>query len=262
MAGVLSAFWQLPVAEDHIERTAFVTPSSKFCFNRMPFGVANAPLLFQHTMSLTLGHLGLESGILSYMDDIVCMSSTFDAHLRSLEQMFHALQNAGLTLKPSKVQFGQREISCLGHTISERGTSISSDRIAAIQQLPRPTYLKELLSILGTLNFVRRFVRDYADLTAPLVELTRKDFDVKKRFQTAWGKSITPPLTESARRCLPRRFCTFQTSRVISRSTPTRLNTVPALSSRNLPSVMTASLTSSPSLAAALPRASVNTARP
>ena len=59
-ADVLSAVWQLPVAEEHIDRTAFVTPTGKFCFYRMPFGVCNAPWLFQHMMSVTFGHLGLE----------------------------------------------------------------------------------------------------------------------------------------------------------------------------------------------------------
>ena len=61
-------------------------------------------------MSVTFGHLGPESGILTYMDGIVFLNSTFEAHLKSLEQMFSALQAAGLTLKPTKLQFGQKEI--------------------------------------------------------------------------------------------------------------------------------------------------------
>ena len=43
-------------------------------------------------MSVTLGQLGPESGILTYMDDIICLSSTFEDHLKSLKQMFSALQ--------------------------------------------------------------------------------------------------------------------------------------------------------------------------
>ena len=131
-ADVLSAFWQLPVAEEHIHRTAFVTPTGKFCFKRIPFGVCNAPWLFQHMMPVTFGHLGPESGILTYMDDVICLNSTFEAHLKSLEQMFSALQAAGLTLKPTKLQFGQKEIEYLGHVILEKGISISADRVKAI----------------------------------------------------------------------------------------------------------------------------------
>ena len=43
VADILSAFWQLPVAAEHVDRTAFVTPSGKYCVKRIPFGVANSP---------------------------------------------------------------------------------------------------------------------------------------------------------------------------------------------------------------------------
>ena len=139
---ILSAFWQLPVADKHVTRTAFVTPSGKYCFKRKPFGACNAPWLFQQTMSKTLGHLS-QSGVLVYMDDVICISPTFEAHLQSLERMFSALQAAGLTLKPSKVQFGQKKIEYLGHVISAEGIAVSTDRIKAIQKLPTPTNIKE-----------------------------------------------------------------------------------------------------------------------
>ena len=89
-------------------------------------------------MSVTFGHLGPESGILTYMDDIICLNSTLEAHLKSLEQMFSALQVAGLTLKPTKLQFGQKGVENLGHAISEKGLSINADRIEAILALPEP----------------------------------------------------------------------------------------------------------------------------
>ena len=61
-------------------------------------------------MSLALRHLGPESGVLSYMDDLMCIDHTFDAHLMSLEIMLASLQAARLTLKLSKNQFGQKEV--------------------------------------------------------------------------------------------------------------------------------------------------------
>ena len=130
-------------------------------------------------MSVTFGHLGPASGILTYMDDIVCLNSTFEAQLESLEKMFSALQAAGLTLKPTKLQLGQNEIEYIGHVISEKGISISADRIKTILALPEPVCIKDNRGFLGTLNYVRRFIDSCAEITAPLVELTRKDF-VKK----------------------------------------------------------------------------------
>ena len=82
------------------------------------------------------------------------------------------LQAAGLTLKPSKVQFGQKEIEDLGHEISANGISVSTERFEAINRLRTPTCVKGLRSVLGMVNFVRRFVRDYTETTATLFLLT------------------------------------------------------------------------------------------
>ena len=109
------------------------------------------------------------------MDDIICLNSTLEAHLKSLEQMVSTLQAAGLPLKPTKLQFGQKKIEDLGHVISEKGISISADRIKAILALPEPDCIKDNRGFLGTLNYVHRYIDGYAEITAPLVKLTRKD---------------------------------------------------------------------------------------
>ncbi|CAB1102857.1 unnamed protein product [Ectocarpus sp. CCAP 1310/34] len=171
VANVQSAYWQIPVHPDHVERTAFVTNSGKYCYKRMPFGVCHIPEL------------------LIYMDGFCVLSATFENHMKSLESMFVALQAAGLTLKPSKISFGPKSIEYLGHIISAEGISVGKDRIKAVQNLPTPRCLKDLRSVLGVVNFVRRFIPDYAEITNPLVELTRKEYATKSRFVKAWNKS-------------------------------------------------------------------------
>ena len=92
------------------------------------------------------------------MDDLTAFPPTWEAHLLLLERMFSALQAAGLTLKPSKLHFGSKQLKYLGHIISEHGISIRYDLIKAISELPDPKNTKELRSLLGAFNFVRRFV--------------------------------------------------------------------------------------------------------
>ena len=72
--------------------------------------------------------------------------------------MFSALQAAGVTLKPTNLQFGQNEIEYLGHVISEKGISISAHGIKALLALPEPECIKDNRGFLGTLNYVRRFI--------------------------------------------------------------------------------------------------------
>ena len=106
------------------------------------------------------------------MDDLCEVSATWENHLKSLESIFVALQAAGLTLKPSKLAFGPTSVVYLGPVNSVEGVSIGADRIKAIQNLPTPTYIKDLRSVLGVMNFVRRFVPNFAEVTAPLAVCT------------------------------------------------------------------------------------------
>ena len=89
------------VAKKDCHKTAFVTLTGKYVFKVPPFGIAKAPWAFQRVMSLAFANFGQRSGLLVYMNDAIACSATWKAHLRLLEDMFRALQAAGLTLKPS-----------------------------------------------------------------------------------------------------------------------------------------------------------------
>ena len=106
-----------------------------------------------------------------------------------------ALQAAGLTLKPSKLQFGSKQVKYFGHIISEHGITIDDDHIKVISELPDPKNIQELRSLLGTLNFVRRFVLEYAEVTAPLVELTKKQYKQRREFEKHWGTTQSEAVT-------------------------------------------------------------------
>ena len=39
-------FYQIPLDDKSVDKTAFITPYGKFAFTRMPFGLRNAPAVF------------------------------------------------------------------------------------------------------------------------------------------------------------------------------------------------------------------------
>ena len=100
--------------------------------------------------------------------------------------MFKALQAAGLTLKPSKVQFGPLEVKHLGHVLTADGNPIGEDHIKAMVNLPTPTTIKELRSGLGMVNFVRKFIPDLTGILALLRVLTKKE--AVKEVAKRWGR--------------------------------------------------------------------------
>ena len=67
------------------------------------------------------------------------------------------------------------------------GVAVGEGRINAIQELPTPACIYDLRSVLGVMNSVRWFVPNYAKITAPLVDLARKDFATCPRCKKAWG---------------------------------------------------------------------------
>ena len=118
-----SGYWQVEVAEEDKHKTAFqVGTLGFFEFNRMPFGLCNAPATFQRLMERCMGDMNLRDCLI-YLDDIVVFSATFEEHLERLEAVFERLQTNHLKLKASKCEFFRRQITYLG--VRERNTSRS-----------------------------------------------------------------------------------------------------------------------------------------
>ena len=184
---IQSAYWQIPIAKKDCHKTAFGSSKGKYDFKVFPFGIANAPWIFQRVMSLAFANFGQPSGLLVYMDDVIACSATWEAHLRLLEDMFRALQTAGLTLQPSVIHFGPKEVQYLGHDLSADGIRMGEARIKAIIDLKTPTTTKELRSVPGTVNFVRKFIPNLAPIIKSLVALTASQLQIYRHSETIGG---------------------------------------------------------------------------
>ena len=115
-------YWQIQIDKGGKEKTAFSTAKGHYEFNVMPFGLTNAPATFQHLMECVFAGLTGEQCLI-YLDDIIVFSSTFEEYLKRLTNVFTALREAGLKLKPSKCFFAQNEVHYLGHVVSVAGVS-------------------------------------------------------------------------------------------------------------------------------------------
>ena len=131
--------------------------------------------------------LSQPSGLLVYVDDVIACSATWEVHLRLSEDILRALQTASLTLQPSKIHFGPKEVQYLGHVLSADGIRMGKDRIKANIDLKTPASIKELRSVLGTVNFVRKFIPNLAPIIEPLVALTHKSVEKLQTSRNHWG---------------------------------------------------------------------------
>lgn len=165
-----SGYNQVPVAEADRPKTAFCTPFGLFEWNRMPFGLCNAPSTFQRLMQRIFGDQQCQS-LLLYLDDIVIFSSTVAQHLERLEVVLRRLQEEGLKAKVTKCAFFQREVRYLGHVISDQGVATDPSKVEVVANWQPPTTISQLRSFLGFASYYRRFVEGFAKLAAPLHRL-------------------------------------------------------------------------------------------
>ena len=168
-----SGYWQMELDENSKQYTAFTCgPLGFFECNRLPFGLKNAPAVFQRLMQTVLGDLHL-NGVVVYLDDIVIYSKTVQEHFELLREVFRRLREAGLKLCGAKCQFFMPSIKVLGHVVSAEGISCDSEKISAVKEWPEPTEVKELQRFLGFTGFYRRFIQDYAKIAKPLTNLLK-----------------------------------------------------------------------------------------
>ena len=169
-----AGYWQIQLDASSKEKTAFTTHCGLFQFNRMPFGLCNAPSTFQRLMQTVL--VGLEGKTcFVYIDDILVCSRTFDDHVRHLQAVFDRLRTANLKLKVQKCVFLRDEVQYLGHTISKHGIAPDPSKVSKVQNFPVPTDLNKLRQFLGLASYYRRFIKNFAAVAAPLHALTKKD---------------------------------------------------------------------------------------
>ena len=183
-------------------KTTFTTDWGTFAFNRMPFGLCNAPGTFQRLMTDIFRDF-LKHFLEVFMDDFAVFSTWVD-HLTYLRKTFQRCRETNLKLHPGKCFFGIMSGLLLGHIISKRGLEVDFDKVKVMIALLPPKNVREIRGFLGCVGYYRRFIDSYARLASPLTELLKKDVEyvwtearqqafeeLKKRLVTA--PILTPP---------------------------------------------------------------------
>ena len=165
-------YWQIPMAPDSKEETAFTTPFGLYEFEVMPFGLHNAPATFQRTMNHVLRDCRGFSG--AYIDDIVVFSKSWEEHIQHLREVFIQLEKAGFTVKVKKCRFENDTAHYLGHVIGAGGIHPDPEKVEAVRNYPEPKTKRNVRAYLSLVGYYRRFISQFSTLAAPLTEFTRK----------------------------------------------------------------------------------------
>ena len=186
-----SGYWQIEIDSDSQPKTAFATHCGLHEFKVMPFGLKNAPAVFQRLMQQVLADLNLPDQpefVSVYIDDLLVFSRTLEEHIQHLKMVIARLLDYKLKLKSVKCKFIRQEVTYLGHTITPQGLKTGEENIRAVKEFPVPCDVHEVRRFLGLASYYRRFVPCFAKIAHPLHALTRKDavFDWNSDCQSAF----------------------------------------------------------------------------
>ena len=165
-------FWALPIVANDQHKTAFTGPDGEvYVWTKAPMGLSNSPAAFQRLMAHVLQGI---PGVSVYIDDITVYSTTWEADLAILKQVFSRLREAGLKVKFAKCVWAAAECRVLGSIVNEQGILPDPDKVAAVNALPVPRNVADVRSFLGATGYFQEHIPGYAAKTTPLRALLKK----------------------------------------------------------------------------------------
>ena len=147
-----------------------------FRYKRLSFDINAAAEKFQNVIASAISDI---PNVKNISDDVIIYGLNIQEHDKALHAVLARFQELNLTVRKDKCQFYMPRIEFFGMIFSGQGMSADPAKIEAIKQADAPNSVSNVRSLLGMANFVSRFIRNYADIVAPLRDLTHKGVEFK-----------------------------------------------------------------------------------
>jgi len=166
-----SGFWQLPVDESSSKLLTFNTPWGRYRFCRLPFGIAPAPEIYQREMERLFEGVPVEI----IVDDFLIHAQDKKEMDEKLSMVLERSREVGLKFNPGKVKLRVDEVSYVGHRLTSQGLQPDPEKIKAILDMPPPSDKEGVQRLLGTVNYLDKFIKNKAEVQGPISQLLQKD---------------------------------------------------------------------------------------
>jgi hypothetical protein len=170
-----SGYHQLKIRVEDIPKTALTSRYGLDEFTVMSFGLTNAPAYFMYLMNKVFMEY-LDKFVVVFIDDILVFSWSDEEHLRLVLQKLREHQ---LYAKFSKCAFCLKEVSFLGHIITDGGIAVDPSKVRDAFNWSPPKNVPEIRSFLGLAGYYRRFIEGFSKIVKPLTTLLEKGKEFK-----------------------------------------------------------------------------------
>jgi hypothetical protein len=176
---------QIFMAIEDIAKTAFRCPGHVGFYEWivMTFGLKNAGATYQRAMNYIFHEL-ISKIVEIYIDDVVVKSKSYKEHLADQRKTLECTRKHGLKMNPNKYAFGVSAGQFLGFLIHEKGIEVGQKSINIIDTIEAPSIEKELQSLRGKINFIRRFISNLSERIQSFTPLLKLKVDQK----FVWGE--------------------------------------------------------------------------
>ena len=167
-------------------KTTFTIEWETFVFNRMPFGLCNAPGTFQRLM-IDISKDFLRHFPKVFIDDFAIFNVRTDHH-KFLRRTFQRCREIGFKLHLEKCFLTMKSGVLLAHVVNKQGLEVDSDKVKVMLALVAPKLVREVREFFGCVTYYSRFIVYYAKVAIPLTKFfkSKTDFVWTDRRQQAF----------------------------------------------------------------------------
>ena len=168
------SFHQINLDVESRPITAFSINGRRLMYAKMLMGHCNSAQQFSRCMRKLLETIPIDE-LIAFLDDILLASNTVKEHIERLDCLLTRFAEAEMKLTPSKCYFLKKEVKYVGLIVSEQGIRMTDERIKAVEAIQAPKTIKETQTLLGFLNYNRKFVKNFATKAWPIYKLLEKE---------------------------------------------------------------------------------------
>jgi hypothetical protein len=193
-----SGYNQIQIKPEDQHKMTFICPWGTFAYRKMTFGLKNAGATFQWAMYFAFHNL--KHIVQAYLDDSASRSCKRKDHPTHLRLIFERCHYFRIHLNPNKCIFCVMSGHLLGFIVSTTGIMVDPLKVEEIIQFPPPCTILQLQNLQGKVNFLRRFIANYAEITKVFMHLLKKyvpffwDKDAQHAFDALKHALTTMPL--------------------------------------------------------------------